>query len=93
MSGRSPKFTCVIPGAKRDDVKVKYGLDNAEVYGEMLTTRLLWALGFGADRMYSVRVVCRGCPDDIKAEEVLPSGEKVFDPAVVERKMTGWEIA
>jgi hypothetical protein len=92
MSGRSPKFTCVIPGPQPDALKVKYGLDNAEVYGEMLTTRLLWALGFGADRMYSVRVVCRGCPARIKAEQVLPSGDRVFDPAVVERKMTGREI-
>src|SRR5438128_712187 len=51
---------------KRDEVKVKYGRDNGEVYGEVAATRLLWALGFGADRMYPVRVVCRGCPPDPK---------------------------
>lgn len=100
MEGNSPKFTCAIaakPGAsadkaKPDDVKVKYGLENAEVYGEVASTRLLWALGFGADRMYPVRVVCRGCPDKFKATETLPSGERVFDPAVIERKMTGRTI-
>ena len=61
-------------------------------YGEVLSTRLLWALGFGADRMYPVRVVCKGCPDSIKAGRVLPSGERVFDPAVIERKARGWEV-
>ena len=78
MNGRSPKFKCVIPGKEPDEFKVKYGRGNAEVYGEVLSTRLLWALGFGADRMYPVRVVCRGCPRDIKAESVLPSGDLVF---------------
>jgi hypothetical protein len=58
--GRLPKFTCeVAPG---DNVKVKFGSGNGEVYAEVAATRLLWALGFGADRMYPVRVLCRGCP-------------------------------
>ena len=92
MSGRSPKFTCVIPGKVPDDVKVKYGQGNAEVYGEVLSTRLLWALGFGADRMYPVRVICRGCPASMTARRRLPSGERLFDPAVIERKMPGREI-
>ena len=35
---------------------------NAEVFAEVAATRLLWALGFAADRMYPVRVICRGCP-------------------------------
>ena len=52
LEGRSPKFACeVAPG---DEVKVKFGGTNGEVYGEVLATRLLWALGFGADRMYPV---------------------------------------
>ena len=93
MNGRSPKFMCVIPGRTPDEVKVKYGTDNAEVYGEVMATRLLWALGFGADRMYPVQVICKGCPETIEATSTLPSGEKVFDPAVIERKAAGWEIA
>jgi len=92
MNGRSPKFICIIPGKEPDEVKVKYGVGNAEVYGEVMATRLLWALGFGADRMYPVRVICRGCPASITAGQLLPSGERLFDPAVIERKAAGREI-
>src|SRR6185295_3340941 len=92
MNGRSPKFMCIIPGKEPDKVKVKYGAGNAEVYGEVLSTRLLWALGFGADRMYPVRVICRGCPASVVGGDLLPSGERLFDPAVIERKAPGREI-
>ena len=61
--GNSPKFRCLLPPA--DEVKVKFGGTNGEVYGEVLATRLLWALGFGADRVYLVRVLCRGCSPTI----------------------------
>src|SRR5262245_37640427 len=57
LTGKTPKFECLID--EHAPLKVKYGGDNGEVYAEVLSTRLLWALGFGADRMYSVRVVCR----------------------------------
>lgn len=80
MSGRSPKFTCVIP--PDDELKVKYGPDNGEVYAEVAASRLLWALGFGADHMYPVQVVCKGCPPEIVGTEV----------SAVERKMPGREI-
>lgn len=92
MSGRSPKFECNLPGKEPDHVKVKYGRENAEVYGEVMSTRLLWALGFGADRMYPVRVICHGCPLTIKEGTMLPSGDRLFDPAVIERKLPGREI-
>ena len=87
MKGRSPKFTCRI--SEGDEVKVKYGPNNGEVYGEVAATRLLWALGFGADRMYPVRVVCRGCPPDPRQDPAGRPGEVVFDPAAIERKMPG----
>ncbi len=80
MTGRSPKFTCVIP--PDDEVKVKYGPDNGEVFAEVATTRLLWALGFGADHMYPVKVVCKSCPAEVTGTDV----------AVIERKMPGKEI-
>jgi hypothetical protein len=80
MSGRSPKFTCVIP--PDDEVKVKYGPNNDEVYAEVAASRLLWALGFGADRMYPVRVVCKGCPAEVVGTDV----------SAIERKMAGREI-
>jgi hypothetical protein len=86
LAGNSPKFACRI--GEDDEVKVKFGGKNGEVYAEVAATRLLWALGFGADRMYPVRVVCRGCPDSFLGT-VRGKGESVFDPAVIERKMPG----
>jgi hypothetical protein len=88
LAGHSPKFACV---SKGDDLKVKFGAANAEVFAEVAATRLLWALGFGADRMYPVRVVCRGCPDSLPGI-LRPSGEMMFDPATIERKMAGDEL-
>jgi len=88
LSGLSPKFACRLPNG--DELKVKYGGTNGEVYGELLATRLLWALGFGADTMYPVNVICRGCPRALGGIE-RPGGEYRFDPAVIERKMAGEE--
>jgi hypothetical protein len=86
-SGRSPKFSCeTTPG---HEVKVKYGPRNAEVFGEVLSTRLFWALGFAADRMYPVRVRCRGCPSDPKEGPKVPGNVAMFDPAAIERKLPG----
>lgn len=90
MTGRSPKFTCVI--GPDDEVKVKFGEDNGEVYGEVATTRLLWALGFGADYLYPVRVVCRGCPNTLGGRPYASENERFFDPAAIERKMPGHEL-
>jgi hypothetical protein len=59
--GWSPKFECALPSG--EEVKVKYGRNSVEVFAEVAATRLLNALGFGADRMYLVRAIrCRGCP-------------------------------
>jgi hypothetical protein len=88
LSGQSPKFACVI--GEDDEVKVKFGGNNGEVYGEVLATRLLWALGFPADRMYPVNVICKGCPEAFLGIE-RPNGESRFDPAVIERKLDGHE--
>src|SRR5688572_18749030 len=96
LEGGSPKFACVT-GAK-DELKVKYGGANGEVYGEVLATRLLWALGFGADAMYPVRVICRGCPRALNGNTLEDgntlenTGHFVFDPASIERKMPGAEF-
>ena len=91
LGGMSPKFACETSDA--DELKVKYGGDNGEVYGEVAASRLLWALGFGADHMYPVRIVCRGCPG-LHGSILRVDGEsRVFDPASVERKMPGKEIS
>ena len=60
MGGTTPKFDCETPDG--EVIRVKYGRGNPELYSEVATTRLLTALGFGADRMYTVkRVKCAGC--------------------------------
>jgi hypothetical protein len=98
LSGSTPKFRCEV---RPDDVvKVKYGKNNGEVYAEIAASRLFWVLGFKADRMYPTRVTCHGCPGDPfaaskadwhlgKPEEV---GQRVFDPAAIERPAPGSAI-
>jgi hypothetical protein len=89
-SGRSPKFNCRT--ADGDEVKVKYGQTNGEVYGEVAASRLLWALGFGADHMYPVQVQCRDCPSDPARDSRERRPEVLFNPAAIERKMPGEEM-
>jgi hypothetical protein len=83
MGGRSPKFRCAL--TPDEEVKVKYGQQNGEVFGEVAATRLLWALGFGADRVYSAKVVCRGCSSDPWSLPARQESAAVFDPASIER--------
>jgi hypothetical protein len=90
LSGHSPKFSCAV--SADDELKVRYGADNGEVYAGVAATRLFWALGFGASPTYPVRITCRGCPAD-PWHEGAPAPEPVlFDPATVERKMRGKTI-
>jgi hypothetical protein len=89
LEGAQPKFDCRLEDGSV--VKVKYGL-RGEVQGEVLATRLLWALGFGADRMYPVIVTCRGCAADPWTTRHAVAETHVFDPAVIERKAPGHTI-
>jgi hypothetical protein len=90
MGGATRKFHCVI---RADDVvKVRYGVHNGHVQGTVLATRLLWALGFGADRVYPVRVTCRGCSADPWSHRGPVNAAHQFDPAVIERKPLGHEM-
>lgn len=72
LGGATPKFLCRIGGTV---YKVKYlpsarykttGKDgrsaDREIYAEMAATRLFWALGFGADKVFLTNVTCHGCP-------------------------------
>ncbi|HEX5215586.1 MAG TPA: hypothetical protein VFV98_09000 [Vicinamibacterales bacterium] len=60
ISGTTPKFDCELPGG--EVVKVKYGW-TPERHGEVAATRILAALGFGADRVQFIeRLRCYGCP-------------------------------
>jgi len=90
LQGASRKFFC---RAGADDVlKVRYGAENGEVQGSVLASRLLWALGFGADRVYPVRVICRGCSSDPFTKTERGSGALIFEPAAIERKPEGREM-
>jgi hypothetical protein len=90
FDGATPKFECVL--ADGDQVKVKYGRDNGEVYAEVAASRLLWALGFGADAQYPVVVVCRGCSRDPWHDPAPAQGTITFDPAIIEENFTGTPI-
>jgi hypothetical protein len=61
VGGRTLKFNCELGDGTV--AKIKYGQANQELYAEVAATRLVSALGFGADRMLVVRSVrCAGCP-------------------------------
>ena len=91
LSGATPKFNCDLGAG--DVVKVKYGKKNGEVYAEVAASRLLWALGFGADRMYPVQVTCRNCPIEPWYWNSEPRvDEKRFEIAAIERKLEGKTI-
>lgn len=103
--GTTPKFDCVLPDG--EVVKVKYGR-TGEIHAEIAATRLLAALGFGADRMYLVpRVRCYGCVrtpfytvwalDYVHARNLfvrsVPEDRYTdFEWAAVERRFDGAEI-
>ena len=98
MNGRTPKFTCALPNG--DEVKVKYGLTNGEVYAEVAATRLLWALGFGADAMFPVRIRCHDCPQSVSDVDIDPTRREArgrglveLDYAAIERKLPAVELA
>jgi len=88
LSGRSPKFACLIPPA--DELIVKFGRDNGEVYAEVAASRLFWALGFYAERIYPVRVDCRGCPSNIHGSEMSSIQRKLAGKDVDNHDTLGW---
>jgi hypothetical protein len=79
VSGWSRKFMCRLENGTIVKVKYEDGGPYKEVFGEVLGTRLFWALGFYADRMVPVRVTCRGCPEHpyefVDARKKLPLNE------------------
>jgi hypothetical protein len=88
--GHSPKFGCTLDGHRV--LKVRYGRDNGEVYAGVAATRLLWALGFGADSLYPVHVLCRHCPRELAAEGIRINDAITFDVAAVEHKFPGADV-
>jgi hypothetical protein len=98
--GTTPKFFCTLRhGRGHADVKVKYGRNNPETYGEVLASRLFWALGLAADRNYPVRLRCHHCPAEpwlayrnFPKPDLSPRDEREFDDAVIQRLYPGVPI-
>jgi hypothetical protein len=87
-TGNSPKFICLIP--PNDKVSVKYGPTNGEVFAEVAASRLFWALGFGAEQSYPVRVQCRGCPPTITGTELSTIKRKAPGRDMETHSVYGW---
>jgi hypothetical protein len=86
LGGTTPKFDCELESG--EEIRIKYG-KGPEIPAETASTRLLRALGFGADHVRLVeRLRCYGCPEEpfstMKAVEVTraePVYEKIVDYA------------
>jgi hypothetical protein len=105
LNGTAPKFDC--RSESGDKIRVKYGR-TPEVPGEVASTRLLHALGFGADDMTLYEVVrCFGCPvepfvtmktlgfvdaQNLYGKVMNPKSYKDFEWAAVEHKHPGRPI-
>lgn len=60
LGGTTPKFDCLLDTG--EEIRIKYG-NGPEIPAEVAATRLLRALGFGADDVVLVeRLRCHGCP-------------------------------
>lgn len=110
FGGKTAKFYCQLLGldltplvkasGKPEKIKVKYspaGETNEEIYGEILGTRLLWALGFAADQMFYVKqVYCRGCTANPYREREIDASSmttpRLFTPTAIEKKFSGEDV-
>lgn len=85
---------------KADELKVKYyrGKSAAEKkdtdpYTEVAATRVFWALGFPADRMYGTKeVVCFNCPANPIDNTGPVAPQRIYPEAAIERKLPGKKI-
>ena len=105
VNGTAPKFDCKT--ADGEKLRVKYGR-SPEIPGELASTRLLHALGFGADNMQLYeKVICYGCPKEpfltmktlgfagvekLYGKVMNPKDHQDFEWAAVERKHYGRPI-
>lgn len=88
---KTPKFSCRL--ANGEKIKVKYDLNNREVFSEIIGTRLAWATGFLADPVYAVSLDCKNCPRDPWAAKDGETGAgQRYSLAAVERELPGRSI-
>ncbi|MDE2293079.1 MAG: hypothetical protein KGL53_13440 [Elusimicrobia bacterium] len=93
IHGHTPKFYCVTPDGRRFKVKYKSPV-SAEAYGEVAADHLLDALGFYAEHIYSVKIVCDNCPPDpwfAKAD--APRATRTFWPSSIMVRLPGTEMS
>jgi hypothetical protein len=88
--GSTPKFACRIDDGT--ELKIKFVPHSGEVPSEILGTRLLWALGFLADRQYPADVTCRGCPESPGYGGPPVAGQRRYEVATYERRYEGAAI-
>jgi hypothetical protein len=105
MGGNTPKFLCkivkvestdgavqtVTDDTKEEPVKVKFGADNREVYAEIISSRLLWAMGFYTDAWFPIRVDCTNCPSDPESGNGAP-GDRSYPQSSIVRKYDGHKM-
>ena len=99
INGQTMKFFCDMEDGlgKVRDFKMKYKFSDGEISGEILGTRLLWALGFPVDRMFLIdRLDCFGCTEDpFHDRRVDPTSletPRTFELAAAESKFPGKQI-
>lgn len=84
--------------ARPDRLKVKYydgRPENLEVHTEIAASRILWALGFFTDAVYSVdELRCRGCVGDPFNERQREpvDGTTTFRRVAIERRLPGRDL-
>ncbi|HKI12225.1 MAG TPA: hypothetical protein VKA02_08925 [Candidatus Acidoferrum sp.] len=106
MGGKTPKFACKFTRVESvggqvqvltpqmdegEPVKIKYGSTDNEIYAEVVSTRLMWALGFYADSWFPVHVECNNCPADLESGSGVKS-TRSFDAATTVRKYSGHKM-
>lgn len=89
-NGTSPKFHCKTESG--DDIKVRYGRDNNEIYAQVAASRLMWALGFVTNANYPVRIQCFGCSDDPWDDPRFVPQTVAFKDATIERTIRADEV-
>jgi hypothetical protein len=85
LGGKTPKFVCRTAGGATIRVKYTDGTEkgNREVFSLVAATRLMWALGFEADPIYPVTVICQDCPADPMTGSGAPAERRylaIFQP-------------
>ena len=101
LGGTTNKFKCTNPKitladgtpvvTKLKTLKVRY--NSIKTFSTVISTRLAWALGFGADTETPVtKVICHGCSKDPFKQKSAVQGDSTFTPASVEEHMSGTGI-